>query len=906
MISDDQYELRAVLEGHEKGVRCLCIINNDHFEGLENHSTDFEYIVSADINGTIIIWEKASYDISINLKASSIKDKITNDNNEIFSFNKKVEIHEKCVYSLCCSKYLGLNELKNCSYNNIEEHLYVYSGGGDRNIYLFNLSGSIELSLQGHTNSVCSIVEQNKNTLLSGDWNGEVFIWRINQVKEEIKNDANNLSNINSIDSKDFGNNKLEKGKDNTISYRYKYTYSIVKILKNHKYGTYVNILNESILTLSQDNILHIWNKEGDKIHDVANIHTQSVRNIIIFNDNKNVLTFSNDEYIHIYDYNFNLLKKYKGHQGFIFYVSINEKEKLMYSCSDDKTIKIWTIKDIFEFMNTTTNDNNKYINKSPIQNLLKNTETEDSSCLQTIYLYDSIWNVKLLRSYDLVCACNDKYIRIYTNKEERKLSKEDVEQLEQMYKKENIDIQQKEQAQDITYIKDTIGKEGEIKIFKNNNKYEAYKYENDKWVLIGDVVDDQQSGKKFYMGDIIFKQGYYDELISIDIGNNVIKILPLNKGDNVYIISEQFCKRENISISYIKEIVNFVNTNYSSILNQTPYNNNDTIIQNNDINKTKKKFHTLLNAFTMNKAPLDKIFEKIKEFNSKMYDSANTSDDVGGDGSGSANITDSGNNNGDKKFVLTTAELNTLSNLVDIYKANINNNYKFHTADINLIIKLFTWPVIYIFPTIDIYRIFILNSNCDFLINNKYSFNAFTLVYNNLSYYITTQSNNNTCTNNTNNTNDPLLLCCLKFYLNMFYLSSPRFYIFRKCSLVVKQLNEIRSNNTNVNILLLKIFFNFVITLNENNDKNTRNCLFEAIHSFINKINDLELLYIYSICFHTSYNIYTKQTIELINKYDTIKFIQTKLIDFTSKNPQQNEKTVENIRLILNELRGN
>uniref|UniRef100_A0A8C9LGL3 Polyubiquitin binding protein n=1 Tax=Piliocolobus tephrosceles TaxID=591936 RepID=A0A8C9LGL3_9PRIM len=536
------------------------------------------------------------------------------------------------------------------------------------------------------------------------------------------------------------------KVKDNAVPYRYKYTYSIVKVLKNHKYGTYVNILNESILTLSQDNILHIWNKEGDKIHEVPNIHKESVRNIIIFNNNKNVLTFSNDEHIHIYDYNFNLLKKYKGHQGFIFYVSINEKEKLMYSCSDDKTIKIWTIKDIFEFMSHTGSDKNQYINKLPSHDLLKNTENGDSSCLQTICLYDSIWNVKLLSNYDIICACNDKYIRIYTNKEELKLCKEAVEQLEQICKKETVNAEQEQEQElyDITYIKDTIGKEGEIKIFKNNNKHEAYKYENDKWVLIGEVIEDQQSGKKFYIGDSIFKQGYYDELISIDIGNNKIKTLPLNKDDNVYIISEQFCKRENISISYIKEIVNFVNTNYSNMLSQSSYNNNNaSIIQHDAINIQKKKFHTVLNVFTMNKAALDKIFEKIKEFNAKMFDSASVS--------ASANTHD------EKQYVLTTAELNTLSNLVDIYKTNINNNYKFHTADINLIIKLFTWPVIYIFPTIDIYRLFILNTNCDFLINNKYSFNAFTLVYNSLSYYITTQSSNNNSCASTNNTNDPL-----------------------------------------------------------------------------------------------------------------------------------------------------
>ncbi|KYN97392.1 putative polyubiquitin binding protein [Plasmodium gaboni] len=900
-MADKEYELRGLLVGHKKGIRCISIIYTNLFDELKDTNLIFEYIISADCSGTIYVWKKFE-----NIKGIEGVNEILNEEkdecnellyNDNFKLYKKIEIHEKIVYSLCYSKYIGIKELQKIAdrkeeekYNKIEDHLHIYSGGNDKNIYLSTLNGFIVLVLQGHKNSVCSIVEKSKDILISGDWNGQVFIWKVEMNisnnncsfhNDENKNDSNkDIDNNNFILNGEHKKDDIIKKKNKTENslHSNKYTYSILKIIDNHKHAVYINYINDFILTLSQDNILKMWDIKGNKINEIKDIHKDSVRDIILFNNNKNVITFSNDENIHIYDMNFVLLKQYKGHSGFIFYVCVNEYEKIMISCGDDKTIKFWCIQDIYEYMDRSINNNQSL---DDTLSLLKNNTNHNYNCIQTIYLTDTLWNVKLLSNLDVVSASNDSYIRIYTNKKNKQLSPNIIQMIENKYaKKEEIlnDKNENQYVNDISNIKNVVGKEGDIKIFKNENKYEAYKYENNQWVLIGDVINDVNTNKKFYIGDDLFEQGYYDELFSIDVGFDQIKILPYNKNDNIHLIAEKFCKREHISISHIKSIVDFINQN----LNQ----NNNTSLQNNKNNydhydnydnliKKKKNFNTILNVITIQQAALDKILDKIKEFNLILSQQNNT-------------------------YKLNNDEINSISNIIKTYKTNIKTSYLFNTTDINVTTKLFNWSSDYIFPIIDLFRILVLNKNCDFLYNNKYSINAFKLVYDCISYYINNY-------NNQNNTNklDSLLLCSLRFYLNMFYLSTPRYFMFKKYNFVLKQISQIQSKNNNIILLLFRIFFNYIITLNEHNDKELRKILFEQIHNFSKIIQDPDTLYTYSLCFHTSSEIYNKQTHEFINKYSVIDFIQNKYDELKKQQNESNEKTFKNISLILEDLKN-
>lgn len=128
---------------------------------------------------------------------------------------------------------------------------------------------------------------------------------------------------------------------------------------------------------------------------------------------------------------------------------------------------------------------------------------------------------------------------------------------------------------------------------------------------------------------------------------------------------------------------------------------------------------------------------------------------------------------------------------------------------------------------------------------------------------------------------------------------------MFKKYNFVLKQINQIQSKNNNIILLLFRIFFNYIITLNENNDKELRKILFEQIHNFSKFISDPDTLYTYSLCFHTSSEIYTKQTYEFINKYNVIDFVQNKSNELKNQQNESNEKTFKNISLILEDLKN-
>lgn len=60
--------------------------------------------------------------------------------------------------------------------------------------------------------------------------------------------------------------------------------------------------------------------------------------------------------------------------------------------------------------------------------------------------------------------------------------------------------------------------KEGEIRLFKNGNKPEAYMWsmESNSWILIGDVLGGTKT-KKPFPGDKYFPAGDYDYLFDVE-----------------------------------------------------------------------------------------------------------------------------------------------------------------------------------------------------------------------------------------------------------------------------------------------------------------------------------------------------------------------------------------------------
>lgn len=80
----------------------------------------------------------------------------------------------------------------------------------------------------------------------------------------------------------------------------------------------------------------------------------------------------------------------------------------------------------------------------------------------------------------------------------------------------------------DVSQLSSIRGKnEGEVKVFRDNNKPVAYSWKLDHWDFIGDVVGKDQANKSPYEGDGIFEAGDYDKIFFIDWGDGQERKLP-------------------------------------------------------------------------------------------------------------------------------------------------------------------------------------------------------------------------------------------------------------------------------------------------------------------------------------------------------------------------------------------
>ena len=66
--------------------------------------------------------------------------------------------------------------------------------------------------------------------------------------------------------------------------------------------------------------------------------------------------------------------------------------------------------------------------------------------------------------------------------------------------------------------------KEGEIRLFNNNGKGEAYMYKKSegRWELLGEVMGAKKEEKKHWPGDNVFPEGDYDFIFDVELEDRI------------------------------------------------------------------------------------------------------------------------------------------------------------------------------------------------------------------------------------------------------------------------------------------------------------------------------------------------------------------------------------------------
>lgn len=425
--------------------------------------------------------------------------------------------------------------------------------------------------------------------------------------------------------------------------------------LKDHSYAVSVACLDDkSFITGSQDKKLRFWDRDR-LINEVNNAHDDIIRDIIISHDKRSFYSCSNDYTIKQWTFTGELLNTLTGHDGFIFRLFM--KNNFLFSAGDDKVVKIW----------------------------------KNGKLHQDVFHPNTVWDITV-NNNDLITACADGVMRIFTTESDRWLPQNEIEEYTNMClfssqgkEEENpnshVDINKLPLFSDIHKIANP--KDGEISVFNNNGQAEAYVYNKSekKWDKVGNVLGTKE-GKKYYAGDSVFSAGHYDYIFDVELEGGTSK-LPFDKDGNALVTAEKFIAREGLHKLYVDDITKFLRQNTKQVANTNPTPSNKPV----------------------NKQPTLSV--KFPRITYNKYDSVNTDGPL-------KKINEINNTlvqNNDPK-ALNNTQLQQLSNIMDVLKkGQFYHTSSFNENEINTFTKVLgRWNMENIIPYLDTFRMYLLH----------------------------------------------------------------------------------------------------------------------------------------------------------------------------------------------------
>ena len=472
----------------------------------------------------------------------------------IYNLSQSIAHHKDTLRTIACNNK-GLLVTgsfdKNCSFfqsnedgnyeflkdtNYHEDYIYTVipdcldrgflSGSKDKRIiYMDNTGnplGEFGADGDGHTATVNSLSSHKScdNLFISGSWDTQARIWDINKQ-------------------------------------------ITLYVLPGHAYAVTVLALpNKKYVTGSQDKNLNFWDNDK-KVLTIPNAHDDIIRSIILAPDENSIYTASNDMIIKQWTLQGQLLNTFQGHEAFIFSLCFNNQTHELFSSGDDRIVKIWK-------------ENGNYIQGLPHPN--------------------TVWDCTINPlNGDLLTACADGILRVFSNKQNRWMSKNALEEYENLCNLANVQNEEGNEGKNseqvdinklplITEMNNLSNiKEGEIRLFNNFGKAEAYCFKNNSWQLLGEVMgQNPQPQKQYYPGDQVFKAGEYDYIFSVDLHDNMTQ-LPFNEGDNILVAAEKFVGREKLHKAYVDDVTKFLRANTGKNRNKKK-----VITQQKDYSKPK------------------------------------------------------------------------------------------------------------------------------------------------------------------------------------------------------------------------------------------------------------------------------------------------------------------------------
>jgi phospholipase A-2-activating protein len=386
------------------------------------------------------------------------------------------------------------------------------------------------------------------------------------------------------------------------------------------------------------------------------------------------IASASNDGVIRLWSLEGRQLGQLHGHESFIYSLTGLPSGELV-SGGEDRTVRIW----------------------------------QGTRCIQTItHPAISVWSVAVCaENGDIVSGASDRIARVFTRDESRRATPEALEAFDGSVTASSIPQQQvgdikKDQLPGPEFLIQKSGtKEGQVQMIREaNGSITAHQWSTaaQEWMNVGTVVDAVgSSGKKTdYLGVD------YDYVFDVDIneGEPPLK-LPYNLSQNPYEAATKFIQDNELPMTYIDEVANFIikNTQGATLGTQqqaqsgpdpwgteSRYRPGDANASSQSIPNERPKVLPQKTYLAIDQANIKTIQKKLLELNKALKAG------------------------GDKDHSLNSSETSILTNLISALEQPSTQQDTINQSiarDLPLVIKAATeWPPAQRLPGLDLIRL--------------------------------------------------------------------------------------------------------------------------------------------------------------------------------------------------------
>ncbi|EPS70347.1 hypothetical protein M569_04408, partial [Genlisea aurea] len=462
-----------------------------------------------------------------------------------------------------------------------------------------------------------------------------------------------------------------------------------VEVWEAHKAAiqAVIRLPSGELVTGSSDMTLKLWT--GKSCSRTFQGHTDTVRGLAVMPD-VGILSASHDGSVRLWAISGEVLIEMVGHSSIVYSVD-SHVSGLIVTGSEDCTAKVW----------------------------------KDGVCVQSIEHPGCVWDAKFLENADIVTACSDGVVRIWTIADDKvagaTVLNAFASQLSQ-YKisRKRVGGLKLDELPGVEALKVPGTSDGQTKVVREGDNGVAYAWnmKEVKWDKIGEVVDGPNDDLK----RPVLNGTQYDYVFDVDIGDGEpIRKLPYNRSENPYDAADRWLLNENLPFSYRQQIVEFIlqNTGQNHFtpdpLYRDPYTGSSAYVpaalprQLSEVSKPSYKHIPKKGMLTFDTAQFDGILKKISEFNSTL-------------------ISDSEQ----RHISLSESDFSRLNAMVKILKDTSHyHSSRFSDIDTGLLWKLLkTWPVPMLFPDVIINLIRKMTANPPLPANQLIALRALTNLF--------------------------------------------------------------------------------------------------------------------------------------------------------------------------------